>query len=91
MKRLGLTFGSSMMPTFGNINLISITPQKYYGIADIVCFTAHDEKMYCHRIMRIDEDVFTTKGDNLPIQDYETNIPIENIQGLARLIWRIKK
>jgi len=86
----GIVLGSSMLPTFGTVNFISITPRNYYKIGDIISFKSHTGRYYNHRIVKLDDKWFTTKGDNLEIQDYETNVPIKNIRGTVKLIWRIK-
>jgi hypothetical protein len=83
-----LCIGSSMLPTFGKINMIKITKKKDYKIGDIISLKTHDGKYHCHRIMTMDKFV-STKGDNLDQQKYEIDVPMKNIEGIVKLVWRI--
>ena len=84
-----LSHGSSMLPTFGKLNIIRIVKKSNYVIGDIVSFKGNNNKFYCHRIIEINNVLVSTKGDNLDQQEYEKNIPIKNIDGLVTLICRI--
>lgn len=48
---------------------------------DIVVFKGLNNKMYVHRIIKLENNLFTTKGDNLPCsQTYEIDLPINRIK-----------
>lgn len=91
MFSLTISYGSSMLPTFGKLNLIAILKKTSYKKNDIIAFKGNNNKSYTHRIIFINSDYFTTKGDNLPIQNYEKGLPIKNIEGKIYLILRIIK
>ena len=78
-----------MLPTFGKLNLIAILPKKKYCFNDVVVFSGHDKKEYSHRIIFINSDCFSTKGDNLTQQYYEKDLPLKNIHGVVKLILKI--
>lgn len=77
-----------MLPTFGRINIIKITKKQEYKIGDVISLKTHDKIIHCHRITSID-DMVTTKGDNLEQKWYEINVPMENIEGIVTLVWKI--
>lgn len=89
----GFSIGASMLPALGRFNFIKITKQKNYKVGDIISLKTNDGMIHCHRILcftdGIHEDFVTTKGDNLPIQGYDTLVPVKNIEGIVKLIWRI--
>jgi len=87
---LQFAIGNSMLPTFGKYNLIRIKKQKKYNIGEIISLKTHDGIYHCHRIVSIDDNFVTTKGDNLLMQEYEVEVPIKNIEGIASLIWKLK-
>lgn len=79
-----LMIGSSMKPSKPFICWVNIKKQNNYEVGDIVAFKGKDcfSAKYCHRIIKINEDVFTTKGDNrVIIGEYEIDVPIKNIIG----------
>jgi len=79
-----LMIGSSMKPSKPFVSWINLKKQDSYGVGDIVAFKSKGCLFvkYCHRIIKIDDDVFTTKGDNrVIIEDYEKDVPIKNIIG----------
>ena len=88
---IGFTVGSSMIPTHGKINLIRITKQKSYKIGDIISLKCKDHKFYCHRIQKINNFLVSTKGDNLAQQNYEKNVSVMNIEGIVKLLWKIRR
>jgi len=79
-----LMIGSSMKPAKPFIGWVNIKKQDEYVVGDIVAFKAKGKLFgkYCHRIIKIDDKVFTTKGDNrVLIEDWETDVPVKNIIG----------
>ena len=76
-----------MLPTFPKLGLISVKKSKTYKINDIVSLKTLDKKFHCHRITKIDSVVVSTKGDNLDQQWYEIDVPVENIEGITKLIF----
>ena len=90
------TMGKSMLPTFGRFNFIKISKKISYKEGDVVSlriakrkFPHYQNQYVCHRILQIDEKYVTTKGDNLPIQGYETLVPVGEIEGKVKLLWRM--
>ena len=84
MKMWQLMIGSSMKPAKPFIGWVNIKKQDKYEVGDIVAFKAKDRlfSKYCHRIIKINDNVFTTKGDNrVVIEDRETDVPLKNIIG----------
>ena len=81
---LRLVIGSSMEPAKPFISWVNIKKQDKYQVGDIVGFKGKGclFAKYCHRIIKIDDKVFTTKGDNrVVIKEYEIDVPIKNILG----------
>lgn len=81
-----LTIGDSMLPTFSKIGFTISKKFPKYEVGDIIELLTHDKKFHCHRIVKIDNQFVTTKGDNYPeSKDYEINVPVKNIRG--KIIW----
>jgi hypothetical protein len=80
-----------MLPTLGKINIIKITKNKEYKIGEIISFRGNNNKFYVHRIVTINQSFVSTKGDNLEQQNYEIDVPLKNIDGSAKLIFKLKK
>ena len=80
-----IMIGNSMKPTRPFLSLANIKKQSKYNVGDIVGFKSKGgffSPKFCHRIIKINDTVFTTKGDNrIVIEGYETDVPIENIIG----------
>jgi len=79
-----LLIGSSMKPAKPFISWVNIKKQDKYKVGDIVGFKGKNCSFLkcCHRIIKIDDNVFTAKGDNrVVIADYEIDVPIKNIIG----------
>lgn len=79
-----IAIGSSMKPAKPFISLVNIKKQQQYQVGDVVAFKGKGKLFgkYCHRIIKIDDNVFTAKGDNrVVIEDYETDVPVRNIIG----------
>ena len=73
-----------MKPAKPFICWVNIKKQDKYVVGDVVAFKAKNciSAKYCHRIIKIDDNVFTTKGDNrVVIEDRETDVPLKNIIG----------
>lgn len=79
-----IAIGNSMKPTKPLISILTIKKQDRYYVGDIVSFRGKNRLFarFCHRVVNIDDKVFTTKGDNrVVIEKYEKNVPIRNIIG----------
>jgi signal peptidase I len=81
-----IMIGNSMLPTLPKISFIKFIKQKSYNVGDIIVFINKFWLPYriCHRIISISNDgkTFTAKGDNRNfIEDYERDVPIEDIVG----------
>ena len=74
-----------MKPVYPIMGLVNIQPQNKYIIGDVVLFRNNGRLLlmnYYHRIVRINEETFTTKGDNRQCSDrYEVDVPVGNIEG----------
>lgn len=76
-----------MKPTLPSISIIDIVEQEKYNINDIIVFNNKYGLKVCHRIIKIDDNFFTTKGDNRKVsKKHETNLPIKNIIGKIKVI-----
>ena len=76
--------GSSMKPAKLFVGWVNLKKQDKYQVGDIVAFKGKGKifNKYCHRIIKIDDKVFTTKGDNrVLIEEYEKDVPVKNIIG----------
>lgn len=69
----------SMEPTIEKNEFILIKECQTYHINDIATYLDVYDNLITHRILQIDENNFTTKGDSNEISDETTNI--HNIQG----------
>lgn len=76
-----------MLPTFPRIGLIRIKKSDSYKVGDVISLKTLDKKYHCHRIVEINDQIVSTKGDNLEQQDYEIKVPIKNIEGKTTLIF----
>ena len=56
--------GESMQPTLYNGDIVRISCDKEYKIGDIVLFKYRDEGDLLHRIISIENNVYSCKGDN---------------------------
>lgn len=83
---LTLAVGDSMLPTMSKVGLIISKRFPKYEIGDIIELETYDLKIHCHRIVKIDDKLVTTKGDNYPRSiDYEIDVPISKIRG--KIVW----
>lgn len=90
MKYYLLAFGKSMR-NFHGVSIVGIeTEFSSLSIGDIVAFEGNDKKRYAHRIIKINGNFFTTKGDLFSeSKHYEIGTPIENIIG--KVFWKVPK
>lgn len=88
-KMIYLCHGSSMLPTFSKLGLVRIKKSKEYKTGDIISLKTLDKKYHCHRIVEINNQWVSTKGDNLEQQWYEIQVPLKNIGG--KVIWSYPK
>lgn len=59
-------------------------------IGDVIRLKGHDGKYYCHRVIKLENNLVTTKADNFnESQSYEINVPVKNIMGV--IVWRMPK
>lgn len=70
----------SMRPTISDIaDLIEIVPEKKdLGVGDIIVFTCNGNSIR-HRIIKIKNGIYTTKGDNNNIEDKDCLTKFEDI------------
>lgn len=86
-----LAFGKSMK-NFHGIGIVEEKPLKELpdlipvSIGDVITIKGHDGRFYCHRVVKLENDLVTTKGDNFTeSKPYEINIPVNNIRG--KIVW----
>lgn len=83
--KISLCVGHSMKNIFG-ISFIKYRRYESYKVNDVITFIGLNNVKYCHRIIKIDKQYFTAKGDNiLEPEQYETNVPLLNIEG--KVFW----
>lgn len=88
-NNLVLCFGHSMKNIL-RMALVKYGKSESYQVNDVISFIGKNKVKYCHRIISINDNTFTTKGDNLSTsQDYETEVPIRNIEG--KVFWSYPK
>lgn len=76
-------FGFSLLEIKDLKDIPRIIPLE---IGDVIAFEGNDRRLYAHRLVNINNDRFTTKGDNFTeSKPYEINVPVKNIQGLV--VW----
>ncbi len=84
-ERYLICIGNSMKNYFG-LGIVKIKKYNEYKVGDRISFVANNKGRYCHRIISIDENKFTTKGDNFnDSKDYEIDVSVKNIEG--KVIW----
>lgn len=77
-----ILIGNSMKPEYPFFSIINIKKQDEYHVGDVVAFKGKNGLKYCHRIIKIDQEVFTTKGDNREqSKKSEIDVPVGNIYG----------
>ena len=86
-----LCHGTSMLPTFPKLGLVSVKKSKQYQVGDIISLKTLDKKFHCHRITEINSEWVSTKGDNLDQQPYENKVPLKNIEGKVSLFFPRQK
>ena len=71
-----------MKPEFSFFSITKFIRADEYKVGDVVAFKAKNGLKYCHRIIEINKDTFTTKGDNRESsKQCEIKVPIKNIEG----------
>lgn len=78
-----------MLPTLSRVNLIITKKVSSYEIGDIISLKTLDGIFHTHRIVEINDQWVSTKGDNLTQQWYEIKVPLKNIEG--KLFWSFPK
>ena len=77
--------GESMLPTIPKLSLVKLKKMDSYKIGDIIGLKTHDDKHHIHRIIEINDEWVSTKGDNLYQHWYEIKVQLKFIEG--KLIW----
>jgi hypothetical protein len=82
-KSMANCFGISIVEERGLKLLNDIVPVK---IGDVITIKGHDGRHYCHRIIKLENNLVTTKGDNFTeSKPYEIDVPVKNIRG--KVVW----
>lgn len=76
----------SMHPTIPTGSLVVIQPTNSYRVRDVVTFKTENKTPVTHRLHRIENDVYTTKGDANDAVDSE---PIKKDQILGKVIYSL--
>ncbi len=75
----------SMEPTINVYDLIIIKEKNVYNKNDIITYKSTNNSIITHRIIKIENNLLYTKGDNNNIEDE----PIETTQVLGKLVYKI--
>jgi len=81
------------MPSWHGIGFIKVQKLRNpisVQTRDIIIFKGSNNKMYAHRIIKMENNIFTSKGDNFTeSQPYEINLPVERIK--YKVVWSYPK
>jgi len=80
-------FGNSMFPLLQNRDMLEFKETDQYRVGDIVLFESSDKKWIVHRILKVREEFFYTKGDN-NLKSDNTLLRNDNILGIVTARWR---
>lgn len=75
----------SMQPTLNINDVIVIKKEKQYNVGDIITYKDENNFFITHRISRIENNDFITKGDNNNCED-PNSVSIDNVKGKVILI-----
>lgn len=75
----------SMEPTINVDDLIIIKEKNVYNENDIISYKSNNNSIITHRIIKIENNLLYTKGDNNNVEDE----PIEFSQVLGKLVYKI--
>lgn len=75
----------SMSPSIMTGDLIIISPQAEYTVADVISFRAADGRVVTHRIKRLENEQYLTKGDANEHDDPEL-VPAPAVLGKVQLV-----
>lgn len=57
-------------------------------VGTVISLKGHDGRVYCHRVVKLENDLVTTKGDNfIESKPYEIDVPVKNIRGVITWTW----
>lgn len=76
---------NSMYPSFEVNDIIIITKKSQYEIGDIITYDHNNQYLITHRIVKICDEGFITKGDYNNCED-ESIVKFENVKGKVILI-----
>jgi len=74
-----VTSGISMEPRYHTGDVVFLTKDSGYSVGDIVAYHNSNGSVVLHRIIAVDADGYTVKGDNNPVadSDHPTNALIK--------------
>lgn len=75
--------GKSMGDTIPPESVVTLDTQATPHVGDIVCFIYHNDKVILHRVVNINGQEMTTKGDGNKNQEEETT-PLKNVVGVYK-------
>lgn len=70
----------SMYPTLKMNDIIIVKKQEKYNVGDIITYKYNNEYFITHRIIKVYNNLFSTKGDNNNVEDDE-KVEINNVKG----------
>lgn len=78
--RILIVKSNSMYPELRINDIIIIKKSNNYNVNDIITYSTDNKVLITHRIVKINDNDFITKGDNNNSEDKE-KIKLENIKG----------
>lgn len=74
------------MANWHGLGFVSVKKTNLIAVGDVIAFQGHDKKNYCHRVVQLDSEKVTTKGDNFAeSKPYEISIPLNKVEG--KVVW----
>ncbi len=81
-------FGHSMLPLLQNRDILHIVSAKEIRKGNIILFKDENKEYWiAHRVVKIENKIIYTKGDN-NLTDDETTLSLQSIMGVVTARWR---
>ena len=79
-----IVVGNSMYPTLKDSNFLVVKNNQEVEMGDIICFFDEENRRIVHRVIDIDDDEITTKGDFNKANDK----PINKTQIIGKVVFK---
>lgn len=76
--------GNSMYPNLKNGDFLVVRKSTDYEVGDIICFFDGENRRIVHRVIKIDNETITTKGDFNKVNDK----PINKTQIIGKVVFK---